>query len=227
MKISFLRAFFSLALLSWTLSPVFSQSDEDPPQPAEERPESVEQVPHGPGVRAEPAAPPQVVAPIPPLPNEPPAIPRPQAHEKTRLAGHPERGRIERATPRVEIWRADTNVPQHVAGVQARRSQAGRLGTGKVTGTDPVTLVIRFNRALAGQILRVTTSAGVEIEPSAHAMQLGPTAEAALQLSLEEAYAVGQIVFEIDTVRTVLPLMRVPAAMLNAAEAAPAHEVAQ
>jgi hypothetical protein len=172
-----------------------------------------------------PASPPLVVASAPP-PMRVPLLPVPPPNPAPRIAppaapppdapfvfGGPDLPRLERATPRVQIWRSGSDTPQ-----QPDRQSRGRHQA-FVAGTAPVTIVLRFHPLVAHRSLAILPSKGVTTNPQGF-VPVGGSGEIAIVVALEQPLSQGHIRFRLDTVDTIVRLTRAPSQAVAAAEQA-------
>jgi hypothetical protein len=153
-----------------------------------------------------PQAVPPPIAPLPPLPA-PPLRPTIQPGRDQAL--------INKLTPRVEIWRPNSNHPQ----IPARRSDRGNLDKAFVTGTEPVTIRLRFNPQAAGEQVTVIAARGVVLNPPEQVLTISAQGDCTFQAQLTEGGAQGHLIAYCKNVRTVVPLVRAPLKVVEAAEA--------
>lgn len=154
-----------------------------------------------------PVPPPQPVAPVPPQPRPSPA---------QFLPGPPDITQFAHAFPRLEVWRSGSDTPQ-----LRERDANGRTETVLIADADdPVTLLVRFEPVLVGRRLLITVSRGIVVVPATNSVVIPSNAEVALQISFEASQGSGQIVLDAEKIRTVVPLIRVPLAVLIAQEEA-------
>ena len=151
------------------------------------------------------AAPPPV-APLPALPAPPP---RPEVQPRR------DQALINKLTPRVEIWRLDSNHPQ----IPARRSDRGNSDPAFVTGTNPVTIRLRFNPQAAGEQVTVIAARGILINPPQQVLTISAQGDCTFQAQLTEGASRGHLITYCKNVRTVVPLARAPLKVVEAWEA--------
>src|SRR4051812_10215573 len=108
---------------------------------------------------AESAAAAAAVAVPPPL-NPLPPLPLPPVQAIVQPLGRPDVPEIERLTPRVEIWRAPGQRPQ-IPGGRGKKKTDSALRT----GTEPVTVRLRFDPRVAGQRVVVIAGNGFSFSP--------------------------------------------------------------
>ena len=174
--------------------------------------------PTGPGPAATPNPEPVRSAPIwaqPPLnpARELPPLARPRRIQFVGRA-KADLGYMERATPRITVWRSGSNAPQIATRSSKRRFQA------KVAGSEPVTILLRFHPLVAGKLLSVKTTDGVFLQPNSRQVQIGGTGEGVLVVTIEAAKEEGVIGLELDGIETVLHLNRAPERFVAQREAA-------
>lgn len=138
-----------------------------------------------------------------PSPNPAPVIPpRPVPAPAPFLSGRPDLEQFERARPQVEVWRGDSPAPQ-----RPKREGPGRYRVWTVR-TEPVTIVLKFHPLLVGRTIRLMSAGGVRLSDAA--LTIGPTGEATVSVQLEANRRVGEIAFNLDSIKTVLRLQRAP-----------------
>ena len=126
--------------------------------------------------------------------------------------------------PHVEIWRAGDTEPQIRRAPAAPATEKIKLQPALVGGDEPLTVILRFNRVLAGELITLKGK-GVIVSPGGEVMRLAQTAEAMLQVQLEPGERSGKITVSAGNVATTLPVMRVPESMLPSLESTFAREV--
>ncbi len=128
------------------------------------------------------------------------------------LSGAPDAARIARAIPAVAVLRAGSNDPQQPKWI------GGRYDVIYVTGSEAATVILQFDRSLAGAPLLLSGSNGVNLQTQGSTAQIGPTGEAIFLLQLNEGYSSGRFVIRADWTTTVLRFNRVPAAAVASHE---------
>ena len=146
------------------------------------------------------------------------SIAPPLPHNRVLIKDKPEKGKLEQSVPTVEIWRAGASTPQLVSTTEKQKPIAGKLGTAMIAADEPVSVVLRFHRSLAGKVLELRASRGVVINPPEPRLLLSSTGEVILQVAFEPGQNRGEISFEIDNIKNAMPLMRVRAEMLAGIE---------
>jgi hypothetical protein len=121
---------------------------------------------------------------------------------------------IQRLTPIVEVWSAGAVSPQ----VPIRHCRY--LERAYVAGTDPVLIQLQFDPLIAGQIITVTASSGVILDPPTVTLAVGSTGDCAVTLRLCEGYAHGYVSFNCDGLQTTLPLSLATLAVVASHESA-------
>jgi hypothetical protein len=151
-----------------------------------------------------------------PPPQPAPAIPPPPAEPITPfLTGPPDLARFERAKPQCEVWRTGSNVPQK----PGRRGD--RLEWALVAGNEPVTVVLQFPPALVGKsVFLLQNDGGITIPSGQDSVQIGQNGQVVLLVQLEAAAQRGQLTLQIDSVPTVLRLVRAPVRAVEQRESA-------
>jgi hypothetical protein len=114
----------------------------------------------------------------------------------------------------VQVWRANATAPQ----TPVRRGL--NLGQALLTGTESVSLQLFFDSSAAGKSLSVRPGGGVTLDPPDAVLQIRPTGECALTMTLDESIHRSSITFVCDGIKTRLQVQRVPAGIVAAAEAA-------
>jgi hypothetical protein len=147
-----------------------------------------------------------------PQPNPAAPMPPPQRHAaRPFLSGQPDLSWVERAVPILEVWRAGSTVPQ-------QPTKRGRSYPVRISGSGPVTLVLRWDRSLAGKKVEVGGARGATVRPGGPVLLIGPTGEAALLVQLNVGVYNAELHVTTDFVTTTVYLQRVPLSMLTAAE---------
>jgi hypothetical protein len=155
-------------------------------------------------------APPWAMPPNPAPQIAPAATPPPDAPF---VSGGPDLARLERTTPRVQIWRSGSDTPQRPDRQARGRHQAF------VTGTAPVTIVLRFHPLVAHRRVAILPSRGVTTNPQGF-VPVGGSGEIAIAVQLDATESQGHIVFRLDTVNTIVRVTRAPSQAVAAAEQA-------
>jgi hypothetical protein len=106
------------------------------------------------------------------------------------------------AKPEVEIWREASILPQ----VPSRRLD--HLDQAYVTGTEPVSLLVRFNPLAAGKKVYVKPGRGITLEPPVVILTVSPSGECIVVVRVVEGFARSHIIFYCEGVKTVLPVVR-------------------
>jgi hypothetical protein len=150
---------------------------------------------------------------VPPPVASLPALPAPPL----RPAIQPRRDQalINKLTPRVEIWRPNSNHPQ----VLARRSDHGKSDPAFVNGTNPVTIRLRFNPQAAGEQVTVIAARGILLNPPQQVLTISAQGDCTFQAQLTEGVSRGHLITYCKNVRTVVPLQRAPLKVVEAWEA--------
>ena len=149
---------------------------------------------------------PPPVAPLPALPA-PPLRPTIQPRRDQAL--------INKLTPRVEIWRPNSNHPQ----IPARRSNRGNSDPAFITGANPVTIRLRFNPQAAGEHVTVIAARGILLNPPQQVLTISGQGDCTFQAQLTEGVSRGHLITFCKNVRTVVPLVRAPLKVVEAWEA--------
>jgi hypothetical protein len=152
-----------------------------------------------------------IVAPPPvkPLPTLSPPPLRPVVPPLARL----DIAEVQRLTPRVEIWRAAGLLPQVPA--RGRRT----LNHVFVAGSDPVTLRLVFDPRVAGELVSVVAGGGVILSPSQQVLTVSSRGDCSLAVQLPAGTSRGHLILTCRMIRTVVPLVRAPLTVVQAAEA--------
>jgi hypothetical protein len=137
--------------------------------------------------------PPEPETPIPPPP--PPVI-------ETPLPGGLDFSAMELAKPDVEIWRAESEMPQ----VPARRSEI--LDPAYVTGTEPVWLRVQFDPAAAGKQVRVRLHRGIKLNPPVSVLTIPANGEIVVLGELLPGFDRSHLIFYCNGIKTALPVKR-------------------
>jgi hypothetical protein len=93
----------------------------------------------------------------------------------------------------------------------------GRFEQVLISGTEPATLVLRWDPSLAGKIVGIGGS-GVTIQPAGTSFLIEPTGQAAFVVQLEPGASAAELNLVTDFVTTTLRLTRAPLSKLIAAE---------
>lgn len=148
--------------------------------------------------------------PVPPPNPAPPVAAPPQHAPLPFLDGRPDLSRFQRAVPSIELWRIGSTSPQ----IPVRR---GRFEQLLISGTEPATLVLRWDSALAGQTVGIGGN-GVTIQPAGTSFLIGATGQTAFVVQLEPEASAAELNLVTDFVTTTLRLTRAPLSKLIAAE---------
>ncbi len=89
-----------------------------------------------------------------------------------------------------------------------------------ITGTDPVMIQLQFDPLVAGQIITVTASSGIILDPPPTTLAVQSTGDCAVTLSLRDGYTHGFVSFSCDGLQTTLPLSLATSAVVTANETA-------
>jgi hypothetical protein len=122
---------------------------------------------------------------------------------------------IQRLTPRVEIWRPNSNRPQ----IATRRTEHGSSDPAFVSGTELVTVRLRFSPQSAGEKVTVIAGRGVVFEPPQQILTVSAQGDCAFQVQLAERAPGGHLITYCRNLRTVVPLVRARSAVIQAREA--------
>lgn len=147
--------------------------------------------------------PPQAEAVIAPPP--PPAVEAP-------LPDGPDPAEMELAKPEIEVWRQEGEEPQ----VPARRSN--QLSHAFVTGTEPVALRVQFNPLAAGKNVWIRPGRGMTLIPPDAFLTVSPSGECIVGAQLAQGFSRSHIILYCDGVKTILPVVRAPLPIVEAAE---------
>lgn len=90
-----------------------------------------------------------------------------------------------------------------------------------VTGTEPVTIVLRFNPQSAGEQVTVIAASGILLNPPQQVLTISARGECAFQAQLAEGTPRGHLITYCKNVRTVVPLQRAPLSAVQAWETQP------
>lgn len=148
---------------------------------------------------------PSPIAPSPPLPAPPR---RPVARP---LAGS-DVAEIQRLTPRVEIWRPNGQRPQ----TPARRGK--RTDWAFVTGAEPVTIRLQFDRRVAGARVVVIAANGFTFNPPQQVLTVSSGGDCVVIGQLAEGAPRGHFVVRCGMIETVVSLARTSLANVQAEE---------
>jgi hypothetical protein len=151
------------------------------------------------------------VAVPPPLPEAPIAPPPPPVTEPL-LAGPPDPADAEAAKAEVEVWRPESESPQ----IPAR--SFNRLAPAYVTGDALVTLRVQFDPAAAGKTVYARPGRGITIGDNGGVRTISPTGECVIAVQLAPGCPRSHIIFYCNGVRTALPVVRAPLAVVIEAE---------
>jgi len=151
--------------------------------------------------------------PVPPPVAPSPALPAPPL--RPTIQPRRDQALINKLTPRVEIWRLNSNHPQ----IPARRSDRGNSDPAFVTGTEPVMIRLQFNPQAAGEKVTVIAARGILINPPQQVLTISAQGDCAFPAQLDERAMSGHLIIYCRNVRTVVPLVRARAAVVQAHEA--------
>jgi hypothetical protein len=150
--------------------------------------------------------------PVPPPPNPLPVLAAPPLRPLVQPLARPDVGEIQRLTPRIEIWRPNALRPQ----TAARRDW--RTDRVFVTGSEPVTVRIRFDPGVAGERVLVIAANSFSINPPEQTLTVSPRGDCAVTGQLAEGASRGQITIRCKMVTTVVPIAWASAARVQAQE---------
>jgi len=117
-------------------------------------------------------------------------------------------------TPRVEVWRPNSNHPQN----PIRRSNNGRSDPAFVTG-EAVTIRLQFNPQSAGEKVTVIAARGIVLNPPQQVLTISAQGDCVFEAQLTQGAQSGYLITYCRNVRTVVPLVRARAAVVQAQEA--------
>jgi len=157
------------------------------------------------------ARPLQVPPPQPPLPALPPPVIPPSVRPSARSDAAAE---IQRLTPRLQIWRPTGLLPQ----VPQRRGRL--LDHAYVTGTEPATLRLLFDRRAAGEHVVVMPAKGLILNPPDAVLTVSTNGECTVSAQLADGVGQSHVIFYCQGVKTVLAMSRASLAKIEAIEAA-------
>ena len=120
---------------------------------------------------------------------------------------------MQRLTPRIEIWRSNATRPQIPAGHGRATDHVF------VTGTDLVTLRLRFNPRAAGERVLVAAGNGFSLNPPEQVLTVSSGGECFVTGQLAEGASRGQIVVRCKMITIQVPIVRAPLAVVQKAEA--------
>lgn len=164
--------------------------------------------PKGSGPAQVPAETISIAAPEPEASIAPPAPPL----VETPLPGAPDPSQIELVKPDVEVWREESENPQ----IPAR--QFNQLTQAYIAGTDPVVLRVQFNPLAAGKLVYVKPGPGITIYPPGTSLTVSSSGECIVSAQLAASPSRSHIIFYCEGIKTVLPVVRAPLAVVVAAE---------
>jgi len=149
---------------------------------------------------------------VPPPQPEAPIVPPPPPVTEPLLPGLPDPGDAEAAKAEVEVWRPESESPQ----IPARTFN--QLAPAYVTGNALVTLRVQFDPAAAGKIVNARPGRGITIGDNGGARIISPTGECIIAAQLAPGCPRSHIVFYCNGVRTALPVVRAPLAVVEEKE---------
>ncbi len=149
---------------------------------------------------------------LPPPPEMPP-LPAPPLRPIVLPLAQPDFAEMRRLTPRIEIWRANALTPQ----VPMRRGT--RTDRAFVTGTEPVTVRIQFDRRAAGAPVAVMVSDSFSINPPEQVLAVSARGDCIINGQLAEGASRGHITIRCGMITTIVPLVRASLARVQAVEA--------
>jgi hypothetical protein len=121
---------------------------------------------------------------------------------------------IQRLTPRVEVWRSNGDRPQ----IPVRRNERGNIDPALVTGTEPVTIRLRFDPRSAGEQVTVIAARGVLLDSPQTVLTISPRGDCTFAAQLSAGAPRGQLITYCKNVRTMVPLQRAPLSAVQAWE---------
>jgi hypothetical protein len=152
--------------------------------------------------------------PVPPPPRPAPMLPRPVSLPSAiPVPANP--GEVQRLTPAVEVWRTAAILPQ----VPSRHGSL--LDPVYVTGTEQVSVRVRLDPLTAGKHVRVIAGKGFVNAAGQSDLTISMTGEYTFTGHLASGFDRGHVIIYSESVKTVLPVFSVPAAMVQAKEAQP------
>lgn len=155
-----------------------------------------------------------VPAPVPPPPPNPaPTIAPPSLRPIVQPLARPDVAEIQRLTPRIEMWRPNAGQPQ-IPAVHGRATDHVF-----VTGTDLMTLWLRFKPTAAGERVVVTAGAGFSLNPPEQVLTVSSSGECVISGQLNDGASRGQIVIRCKLITIRVPVVRAPLTVVQRAEA--------
>lgn len=148
-------------------------------------------------------------------PPGPVSSPLPAPPVRPEVQPRSDRALIQRLTPRVEIWRPNSNRPQ----IPARRSDRGQSDAAFVNGTELVLIRLQFNPQSVGEKVTVIAARGILLDPPQQVLTISAQGDCVFQARLLEKAQRGHLITYCKNVRTVVPLTRAPLAAIQALEA--------
>jgi hypothetical protein len=88
-----------------------------------------------------------------------------------------------------------------------------------VSGTNPVTIRLRFNPQAAGEQVTVIAARGILLNPPQQVLTISAQGDCTFQAQLTEGASRGHLIAYCKNVRTVVPLVRAPLKVVEAWEA--------
>lgn len=150
--------------------------------------------------------------PVPPPPRPAPILPPPVALPKA-IPVPPNPVEVLRLTPVVEVWRTGAILPQ----VPSRHGSL--LNPVYVTGAEPFSVRVRLDPLMAGRHVRVISGKGFVIDAGPTDLAVSVTGECTFSGHLGDGFERGHVIFYSEGVKTVLPVLSVPAPLVQAQEA--------
>ena len=107
--------------------------------------------------------------------------------------------------PQVEIWRVASALPQKPKG---RFQKARRILQACLTGTDPVTVWLRFNPLSHGKAVLVRAARGVTLNPADELLSVPADGQCVVSISLDPTMNESHVSFSCEGLMTTLVLAR-------------------
>lgn len=154
----------------------------------------------------EPSAPPLPAAlfvPPPPLDQEAP--PPPALSAVAFRSEPPSAAEIDRVIPRLEVWRASSNLPQKPKG---RFQKSRRLAHACLAGDEPVVVRLRFHPLSQGKPVVVRAARGLTLNPPDEVLVVPADGQILVSVKLDSRMNRGHVSFSCEGLMTSLVLAR-------------------
>ena len=210
---------FALALPSHAQSPRLNpHANLSPPPPASTPPPLPSPAGSNPISPARKAGPPEgpsqnATKPIPaPAPQPVAVVPAPPAPPAVVLPGHRSASEIQRFTPGIEVWRANS----HAAQVAARRGHY--VAEAYVSDGNPVLVRLQFDRSARGSAVFVRPGNGAVLDSNPTNLRINGAGECLVTLHLADGAESGHVAFHCAGLMTTVSLRRTSESKVAASE---------